>query len=365
MQTIRDTVYYHNIFHRKIQCRYFYDTVNLQEVFMYKTIYDTLEMTGRVKTAVFLTGTHKGGWCLVRNGNCESLLADSSSDIWTKYAPDILACEDTGILHLEDADIFVEIYVKNPQLVILGGGHVSRPVAKIGKMLGFHITVMDDRKEFLTKEIFPDADRLIEGAYEEIEEKIPVYENAYYVIVTRGHLGDSVCAREILKRPYAYLGMIGSRNKVKLTMKKLLEEGFSQKQLDTIHAPIGIPLGGQMPAEIAVSILAEITREKNKNQVSYIDEAVENAVEAGKHGVMITIVTKSGSSPRGIGSKMFLDSEGNSYGSIGGGNVEYQALLHAAESLNGEVVKYNLSNQGGANLGMICGGTVEVLFQRI
>lgn len=79
----------------------------------------------------------------------------------------------------------------------------------------------------------------------------------------------------------------------------------------------------------------------------------------------MTIISKSGSSPRGTGSKMFLDRDGISYGSIGGGNVEYQASLHAPAASDTEVVKYNLSSQGEGNLGMICGGTVEVLFERI
>ena len=222
---------------------------------------------------------------------------------------------------------------------------------------------MDDREEFATRERFPEADCLITGSFEELSERIPEYENAYYVIVTRGHLGDSTCARQILKRPYSYLGMIGSKNKVKLTRDKLLKEGYTENQLNTVHAPIGIPLGGQMPAEIAVSIAAEIVREKNKYKISYVDETVEQAVREKKQGVMMTIISKSGSSPRGTGSKMFLDQEGRSYGSVGGGNVEFQALKHAPEAASTEVVRYNLSNQGGANLGMICGGQVEILFE--
>ena len=233
----------------------------------------------------------------------------------------------------------------------------------LGKMLGFHVTIMDDREDFVTSERFPDADRLIKGSYDKLSDKIPAYENAYYVIVTRGHLGDSACARQILRRPYTYLGMIGSKNKVKLTREKLLGEGFSEEQLNSIHAPIGLPIGGHMPAEIAVSIAAEIVQEKNRYDVSYIDGAVEDAVRKKENGIMITIISKSGSSPRGTGSKMFIDKDGNSYGSIGGGNVEFQALKYAPEAQHGEIRKYNLSNQGGANLGMICGGEVEVLYE--
>lgn len=330
---------------------------------MYKEIYQILEETGKVKTAMVLNGNHKGEKCLIKEEHCTAFDGGQVQEFWKEYEEQLVSCQDTKVIRIDETDFFVEIYVKNPQLIILGGGHVSQPVAKIGKMLGFHVTVMDDREEFVTKERFPDADRLIQGTYEEIPEKIPVYENAYYVIVTRGHLGDSASARQILKRPYVYLGMIGSRNKVKLTREKLLREGFTEDQLNTIHAPIGLPIGGHMPAEIAVSITAEIVQEKNKYNVSYIDEAVEKAVWEKEKGVMITIISKRGSSPRGTGSKMFLDREGRSHGSIGGGNVEFQALKYAPKAQHGEIKSYNLSNQGGANLGMICGGEVEVLYE--
>ena len=330
---------------------------------MYKEIYQILEEIGKVKTAMVLNGNHKGEKCLIKEEHCTAFDGGQVQEFWKEYEEQLVSCQDTKVIRIDETDFFVEIYVKNPQLIILGGGHVSQPVAKIGKMLGFHVTVMDDREEFVTKERFPDADRLIQGTYEEIPEKIPVYENAYYVIVTRGHLGDSASARQILKRPYVYLGMIGSRNKVKLTREKLLREGFTEDQLNTIHAPIGLPIGGHMPAEIAVSITAEIVQEKNKYNVSYIDEAVEKAVWEKEKGVMITIISKRGSSPRGTGSKMFLDREGRSNGSIGGGNVEFQALKYAPKAQHGEIKSYNLSNQGGANLGMICGGEVEVLYE--
>lgn len=330
---------------------------------MYKEIYQILEETGKVKTAMVLNGNHKGEKCLIKEEHCTAFDGGQAQEFWKEYEEQLVSCQDTKVIRIDETDFFVEIYVKNPQLIILGGGHVSQPVAKIGKMLGFHVTVMDDREEFVTKERFPDADRMIQGTYEEIPEKIPVYENAYYVIVTRGHLGDSASARQILKRPYVYLGMIGSRNKVKLTREKLLREGFTEDQLNTIHAPIGLPIGGHMPAEIAVSITAEIVQEKNKYNVSYIDEAVEKAVWEKEKGVMITIISKRGSSPRGTGSKMFLDREGRSHGSIGGGNVEFQALKYAPKAQHGEIKSYNLSNQGGANLGMICGGEVEVLYE--
>lgn len=362
---------------------------------MYHKIYEELRQTGKVKTAILLSRPHAGSKCLVKNGHCvgcvtknghldsfdridrnitedylsgsfpEPIGNNSPQPDWRIYEDAILSCEDTGVIHVRNTDIFVEIYVRNPRLIILGGGHVSVFVAKIGKILGFHITVMDDREEFVTKERFPDADERIIGSFSELDEKIPPYENAYYVVVTRGHMGDTECARRILGRPYQYFGMIGSKNKVRITRENLLKEGFTQEQINTIHAPIGLPLGGRLPEEIAVSILAEIIQVKNEKSVTYADENVEAAVMENKKGTMLTIIRQHGSSPRGIGSKMFVDTDNRIYGSIGGGNVEYQALKYAGEVIRPEIKYYRLTNEGSANLGMICGGEVEVLFETV
>lgn len=332
---------------------------------MYKRIYECLERKGRVKSAVALNGSFAGSRCIYEDGKCIPSEGMSARMDWKPYENMIGKTEETAVVEQDGTELLVEIFRKNPRLIILGGGHVSCPVAKIGKMLGFHVTVMDDRADFLTEERFPDADERILGGFEQLSEKIPSYENAYYVVVTRGHTGDSVCARQILKRPYVYFGMIGSKTKVKLTREKLLTEGFTPAQLDSIHAPIGLPIGGQLPEEIAVSIMAEIVQTKNANYAAFTDEKVAQAVLEGKRGTMLTIIKKSGSSPRGTGSKMFVCCDGTVYGSIGGGSVEYEAVKHAAEGKETETQRYNLSISDDRNLGMICGGNVEVLFEKI
>ena len=328
---------------------------------MYQRIYNALKENGMARTAVIVEGPGTGSRCMAEQGG---LFSEDSAD-WSGMEAQILSQEETGLLLVGNRKVFVELFRQNPQLIILGGGHVSCPVAHLGSMLGFHVTVMDDRPEFLTRERFPEADQLILGSFEELSEKIPLYENAYYVVVTRGHTGDSICARQILRRPYVYFGMIGSKTKVRLSREKLMGEGFTEKELDTIHAPIGLPIGGQLPEEIAISIMAEIVQEKNRRYLSFADEKVEEAVLSGKKGVMLTIVKKSGSSPRGMGSKMFLGEDGSSYGSIGGGSVEYEAMQHASVVTGTELVSYNLSVSDQRNLGMICGGNVDVLFEKI
>lgn len=329
---------------------------------MYRKIYELLTENGKVKSAVFLNGEHMGKRTIFKDGKC---VGNGQEDpVWEQYEKEIERTNETKVIRIGETEIFVEIFLENPRMVILGAGHVSCPVAKMAKMLGFHVTVMDDREEFLSRERFPDADELVYGTFDELSQKIPPYENDYYVVVTRGHKGDTICARQILKRPYVYFGMIGSKNKVRLTRETLKEEGFSEKVLDTVYAPIGLPIGGQLPEEIAVSIAAQVVQVKNQCYTAFADHKVAEEVSRGSSGVMATIIHKTGSSPRGVGSKMFITSHGL-FGSIGGGNVEYEAAKDA-KNVDGSMRRYyNLSINDDKNLGMICGGAVEILFEKI
>ena len=203
---------------------------------MYQKIYDAVEKRGRIKTGILLNGEDAGLKYLAEESSFfypEGAERNKEAEEFLKAS--VESAVETGVVKNGDQEIFVETYEKNPRLIILGGGHVSLPVAEIGRMLGFHVTVMDDREEFVTKERFPMADERIFGDFDTLSDRIPPYENAYYVVVTRGHLGDSACARAILKRSFAYFGMIGSRTKVRITREKLLKEGFTEEQLDQIH----------------------------------------------------------------------------------------------------------------------------------
>ena len=332
---------------------------------MYDRIYNILEEKGRVKTAIFLDGPDMGKKCVLSEGKPDEEERKMAGEIWKPYLELIENTKETKVVQTEEKRIFIENYRKNPKMVIFGGGHVSQPTAHLGKLLGFHVTVMDDREDFVTRERFPEADELIFGDFRELDKYILPYENAYYIILTRGHLGDGDCVRRLLRRPYEYLGMIGSKNKVRITRENLLKEGFSPEELDQVHAPIGIPLGGQLPEEIAVSIMAEVIQVKNQHYSAYCDEKVEAAVRDGRHGVMVTIAEKSGSSPRRVGSKMLVEPSGKITGSIGGGKVEFEAMSHCKEVKDRDVRHYALTADGKDSLGMICGGQVTVVFEKV
>lgn len=281
-------------------------------------------------------------------------------------------CETDTVPFLQKRDgktLFFEIFYGPPTMVIVGGGHISRSLSQIGKLLDFQVVIIDDREEFCNEKRFPEADSLycmdIEKALEH-----PFGNNTYYVILSRGHKDDKRALEFVLRyKKYRYVGMIGSRKKVSVTLQALKQGGCEENQLKGVHAPIGLPIGAITPAEIAVSIMAEIVQEmnhtlKDKNQIDVLEEILK----LDGAFVLTTIIEKNGSSPRGIGSKMIVVENGTVLGSIGGGAIEYAVIQHAKNMLKSgraEVQHYDLSSKNASDLGMICGGAVGVLFESV
>lgn len=280
----------------------------------------------------------------------------------TLYGANAKSLYEKVIASLIDANVDItlvkkEWFASEPKLIIMGAGHVSLALVKMASLVGFDIKVIDDRKDLMTTERFEDANELICDSFEHIENYLE--DDAYYVVVTREHKDDFKCVKAILnKGKYAYLGMIGSKTKIAKTYDNLYQVGITKQQTDTIFAPIGLNINGRTPAEIAVSILAEIVNEKNKAHISSVSKQL---LEVDDDGVLCIIIEKTGSSPRGVGSMMFV---GNSYtiDSIGGGAVEHQAI-EDSKTIDCVCMKeYSLNDRTKLELGMICGGTNKVLF---
>lgn len=155
-------------------------------------------------------------------------------------------------------EIFVEPILSDPVLYIFGGGHVSAQIIPLASRVGFKVEVIDDRPEFADPAKFPDAAKVHHHPFHRVLEKLPVDESSYLVIVTRGHMHDKTVLEQCLRTKAKYIGMIGSRRKKAMIYEKLLEEGFTQSDLDRVYAPIGLDIGAETPEEIAVSIVAEL-----------------------------------------------------------------------------------------------------------
>lgn len=329
----------------------------------YQILKEILEQEGSARFAASVQGEHAGMWMIWGNNGCISRENGNVCERWKKelqYVPG-------GMCTMVEGDrIFVQDYVPKPELVILGGGHISKTLVSLGKMLGFRVILADDRPEFASKERFPQADLVLCGRYEEIFGKIPCSAEGYYVVVTRGHQGDEMCVRQILKRPFRYVGMIGSRKKVAQTRKNLEQEGISTVLLDALHAPVGLSIGAITPEEIAVSIAAEVIQVKNKSHAEVMSAEVLNGLLQPQKKILVMIVEKHGSAPRGAGACMVVGKEGRIAGSVGGGAVEYEACRHACrmlkEQTDWDLRNYELNNIRSAELGMICGGSNELFF---
>ena len=258
-----------------------------------------------------------------------------------------------------DVDILQkEWFNMQPKLVILGCGHVSQYLAKMANILEVYTIVIDNRKKFANVEHFPTADEIHCMNYDQMDSVLPDEENTCYVIVTRGHKDDRLCLEKTIHKPHLYLGMIGSKGKVKKTFDALIEEGYSKEEVSNVHAPIGLDIKAQTPAEISISILAELIEIKNAKFSSSVSKEL---LESNVHGTLCIIIDKKGSAPRDVGSMMLVHKDGI-IDTIGGGKVEYQAILDAKECKEVMIKEYDLSNAESATLGMICGGYNKVLF---
>ena len=244
------------------------------------------------------------------------------------------------------------------RLILCGGGHVSLELAHVAARLEFEIIVIDDRSEFANAGRFPMAHQVLCMPFDQALDSLGSRDSDYFAILTRGHAFDKDCLAHVLGGRYAYVGMIGSRTKVAAVYQALRAEGISQETLDKVHSPIGLPIGGQTPAEIAVSIAAQLIQVRSARGPGAV------APPQGP-GVLCTIIEKHGSAPRGVGTWMLVRPDGACAGTIGGGAVEFEAKNRAlalwASGRQEEVVEYDLSH-AAAELGMVCGGRVKVRF---
>jgi xanthine dehydrogenase accessory factor len=153
------------------------------------------------------------------------------------------------------------------RLLIVGGGHVGQALANLAADLDFDVWVVDDRAEYANAERFPRAERCIVGPVGPTLADLNVTPDTYCVIVTRGHNHDEEALFHLANRGARYVGMIGSRRKIKLIYDDLLNDGVSAEALRRVYAPLGIDIGSQTVMEIAVSIAAELVAHRNREGV--------------------------------------------------------------------------------------------------
>ncbi|MBI9096323.1 MAG: XdhC family protein [Sphaerochaeta sp.] len=255
------------------------------------------------------------------------------------------------------------------ELVLCGGGHVAKELYTLAKELEMEISILDEREEFCNSTLYPKAS-LFCAPFAETLNKEQSWIKPYFVIVTRGHGFDRFCLQRCLALPHSYIGMIGSKNKVAITMGNLKQEGTSEETLSEVYSPIGLSIGAVTAAEIAISILAQVISvyRKDTNSVRLDPKLLRNLADKTGY-ILARVVRKSGSAPCEVGFQIAVFSDGSSQGTVGGGLVEANTIEHAKAMLNDQslpnsVIRYGLDNTKAGSLGMICGGEVALLFQR-
>ena len=319
-------------------------------------------------------GEHAGEKMIVSAG--EPVWMSDEKGFFSMRASGAVEAGNGGLTEIGGCRVFAELLGNEKKLVICGAGHVSMPVIKIAKMMGFYVTAIDDRQQFVDNALGSGADEGGCSGFEEALADIPGDPDTFFIIVTRGHLSDSECLLSIVKKPYAYIGMIGSRRKVGMVKQLLSDSGVPQEVIDSVHTPIGLDIGAETPEEIAVSIMAEIIEVKNRTRKSEgIPADILKTLLSEDRGdaVMATIVSKKGSSPRAAGTRMLVMEGGGITWTIGGGQAEARVIERAAEMLEANknepqrpvMIYVDMTGQQVLDEGMICGGAVEVLLETV
>jgi xanthine dehydrogenase accessory factor len=201
------------------------------------------------------------------------VLADATQAL-IQRRPQMLAYAD------EQVELFVEVQRRPPTLIIVGAGHVAQPLATLGKLIDFEVVVIDDRPQYANTERFPQADRVIAAPFRPTLHGWPIDADTFIVLVTRGHSHDVECLLEVLDSPARYIGMIGSKRRVRAVFDLLeQEQGIPREKFDRVYAPVGIDIGAESPAEIGVCIIAEVVNVYRGGRA----ESLSDALRADRH----------------------------------------------------------------------------------
>lgn len=337
--------------------------------------YELIEQTDnnhQYRSATVIEGTNTGEKILLENGK----IIFSSGSFLTQHTEEILAAGNTCITAMDGQSVYVELAGAENHMVICGAGHVAMPIIQIAKLVGFTVTVIDDRKEFTDKALAAGADNVITGEFEASLDTVEGNGNTFFVIVTRGHSHDNKCLRSILKKNYAYLGMMGSSRRISIVKQDMINEGWPENKIMDIHAPIGLKINSDTPEEIAVSILAEIIQVKNSSKDIIFPRPVLDRILGSHHQeemkgrrMLCTIVDKQGAAPREIGSRMLYSDRGEQTGTIGGGLME-ALTKRKADEMFAQGVHYSLSHfqlnaDAASDEGEVCGGDLYVFLEEV
>ena len=219
------------------------------------------EALGRlVEEALSCLRSGGDGWVISRVDGPGQWLFLPPAEAAERFAPLAGCGEGQAFFTAEGAKWFAQRLARRGMVYLFGGGHVARELAPLLARLEFRYTVVDDRPELAQPQDFPGADRVLCADFSQILQAVSPTPVDYAAVMTRGHLFDLEVQKQLLTTPVGYIGVMGSRKKKAFVFQKLREAGFTDQDLSRIVTPIGLPLGGETPAEIALSIAAQLVQ---------------------------------------------------------------------------------------------------------
>ena len=198
--------------------------------------------------------------------------------------------EESALLCGGVMEVYVEPILPDPILYIFGAGHVGQAVASVAGMIGFRVSVVDDRLKYANRERFPQADGFFVDGWDEVFKKLPVSRSSYLLIATRGHKYDLACLRFAVRTDAKYIGLLGSRRKTRLLYETLEREGVDPSVFERVFAPVGLEIGSETPEEIAVSIAAELVAVRKNLDIRPLKEKLRHLRPANHSNADVTSV---------------------------------------------------------------------------
>ena len=208
-------------------------------------------------------------WLGADGSTCGSLGTPAADRQVEERLPEVLVRERGLVCALESsaelgeaAEVFIEPFLPEPVLYVFGGGHVGGQICALAKNVGFRVVLIDDRPAFANPERHPQADECLVAGMEEVFAHLPIDDQSYIIAATRGHQHDEIVVEAAIKTPARYIGMLGSERKKLILWQRIAKRGGSPPRLDAVFAPIGANIGADTPAEIAVSVVAELIEQR-------------------------------------------------------------------------------------------------------